>query len=265
MHNVSFEIEKKEYTFKDITLARYYELQAILGLPDADSKFEIASILTDCPVEDLKSLRFHEWDLIWETTLLVINSLSSTTESIQPIMNFKGVEYGLPAIDDLTVGEFADLDIIISGNNAEKKMAEIAAILYRPVVSSDGEDVVLEKYDTAGFRKRAKEFQHLPLTAIRSANAFFLRCAALSLKNTKDSFRKMLKTTLTFPEDQEDLANPQLQEFGGESLTLLLEKIHSSLEMPQVYPLDLDSTGLPGKKTKSKSKIWQFNRKQNTH
>jgi hypothetical protein len=265
MHNVSFEIEKKEYRFKDITLARYYELQAILGSPDEDSRFEIASILTDCPVEDLKSLKYHEWDLIWETTNAVITSMSSTTESIQPIIEFKGVEYGLPAIEDLTVGEFADLDIIMASQNPEKRMAEIAAILYRPIQSREGEDIVLEKYDTAGFKKRAKAFEHLPLTAIRSANAFFLRCAMLSLGNTRDSLLKTLKTNSMFPSDLDSPADLQLQEFGGESLTSLLEKILLSLEMPQVYPSDKVLTGSLGEKTKSKSRIWPFKHKQNTH
>jgi hypothetical protein len=153
----------------------------------------------------------------------------------------------------MTIGEFADLDIIASGPSPEKRLAEIASIVYRPVVEETPDYILLEKYTVEGAKKRERLFQFLPLSAIKSANAFFLQSASQSLKNMLDS-SSLEKKNSTYLLDLEDLEKSLQPDSGGPSLTSYLEKIPSGLMTLQNYLSEQPLTGSPGKKTISENK-----------
>ena len=258
----TFKIAKQEYQFQDFTLRRYYELKKILSEGGKETEFSIVECITDCPKAELKRLKFADWLIIWAEAEHLLTSLQGDTEAIRPIVEFGGIKYGLPAIEDITVGEFADLDIILSGDNAEAKMAEIAAVLYRPIVSQQGNTIVLEEYDTDGFKARVEKFQDMPLSAIKSANSFFLQSADLLLKSTADSLLNLPQTKSISPEDLENLRNLLQPGLGGAPSTYWLGKILSDLKELRSSQYAQHLTGLPGKKMKLKDRIWPFNRKQ---
>jgi len=256
----TFNIGSEEYEFKDLTIKLYYELQDLLKEPDRESELKIVSILTDCPVEELKALKFEHWLTLWSEAQLQITAGVGDADSIRPTIEFKGVLYGLPKLEDITVGEFADLDIIATSPGAEKKLVEIAAILYRPVTHQKGDWIKIEPYTVDGYNERVQEFQDLPVSAIRSANSFFLQSGKLSLKNMLDSLMKNEAMTILSPQDQEDLKSLLLQEIGGASSTGSLGKILLDLKKLQNYKFALHSTGLLGRKTKLRNIIWPFSR-----
>jgi len=245
-----FKINGTEYEFKDITLRTYYNIKEILQDPKKGSEFEIVSVMTGCPVSELKRLKYQDWLMVWEEAQLKMISASQSTESIRPIIEFDGVKYGLPAIEDITIGEFADLDIIMAGDNAESKLANIAAVLYRPILKKKGNRLTLEPYNTEKYQERLEAFQDLPISAIKSANAFFLQSANSLLKSTADSLiQKAQKQNLTPSEGLEALQNLLLQDPGGELSILLQEKILFDLTKLQVSQSDKVLTGLLGRKT----------------
>ena len=256
----TFKIGKNVYTFKDLTLRRYYELKQILAQEGKETEFAIVECMTDCPVQELKKLRFSDWLMIWEETELKLTSLQGDTDSIKPIIELNGIRYGLPAIEDMTIGEFADLDIILSGDNAEAKMAEIAAVLYRPIVSQKGNTLVLETYDTEGFKTRVETFQDLPLSSIKSANSFFLQSAGLLLKSTADSLLKMPETNLISPKDLDNLRSLLQHVPGGEPSIFWLDKILSDFKKLQSSKYAQHLTGSLSRRTRLRDTIWPFNR-----
>ena len=248
----SFKINGVSYEFKEVTLRDYYSIKEILGEPDTKAaEFRIAETMTGCPVDQLKKLKYPDWLLVWEEIANQITTISSATESIVPIVEFKGKKYGLPKIEDLTIGEFADLDIIMSGNNAETKMAEIAAVLYRPIVKQRGNTLTLEEYNSEGFNDRLEDFQDFPLSAIRSANAFFLQSANSLLKSTAESLvSKAAKQNLMSPDGLEALQSLLQQDPGGALSIHLQEKILLDLTKLPSSRLGWGLTGLRGKKTR---------------
>ena len=259
----TFKIGKNVYTFKDLTLRRYYELKGILAQEGKETEFAIVECMTECPVQELKKLKFSDWLMIWEETELKLTSLQGDTESIKPIVELDEVRYGLPAIEDMTIGEIADLDIIMSGNNAEAKMAEIAAVLYRPIVSQKGNTLVLEPYDTDGFKTRVEKFQDMPLSAIKSANSFFLQSADLLLKSTADSLLNLKVAKSISPEDLENLRSLLQHVPGGAPSIFWLEKILSDFKKLQSSQYAQHLTGSLSRKTKLRNTIWPFNRNKN--
>jgi len=261
MNKPSFKFNRTTYYFSDLTLRKYYELKNILGTEDKDKEFKIVEILTDCPVDVLKRMTFNDWLLIWAEAEYQITNLQGDTDSIKPVIELNGVKYGLPAIEELTIGEFADLDIILSGNNAESKMAEIAAVLYRPIKSQVGDKLVLEPYDTLGFQNRVNIFQDLPISAIKSANSFFLQSANSYLKSTADSLLKLEETKLMSSQDLDNLRSLLLQGPGGEPSMYWLGKILSDFKMLRSSQYAQHLTGLPGRRMKSEGWISKIKRK----
>lgn len=249
----SFKINSTSYEFKELTLKMYYEIKEIIktGEETREAEFKIVSSMTGCPESELKKLKFPDWLLIWSEAEMQLVALSTKTESIRPIVEFNGKKFGLPAVEDLTIGEFADLDIIMSGNKTEDKLAEIAAVLYRPIKSQRGEKIILEPYDSEGFQDRVQEFQDFPLSAIRSANAFFLQSANSLLKSTAESLvKKNQKQNSMSPEGLEALQNLLQQDPGGVLSIALQEKILLDLTKLPDSQYAQPLTGLRGAKTK---------------
>lgn len=249
MRKIEFKIGKQEYEVKDVNLMNYKEILEMLENPDKDTPYEIVEMLSGCPKEELMALKTVDWYFLWQEVQDMLIGTSTSTTTIVPVIEFHGVRYGLPTIEEMSIGEFADLDVITSGLNPEKRVAEIAAILYRPIVEETPEYIKLEPYSLEGTKKRTKLFQYLPLTAIKSANAFFLQCQNQSLKNMLDSFI-LEKNSSTFLQDLADLEESLQPDHGGHSLTSLLEKIPSDLNKLQNYLSGQPLTGLLGSETK---------------
>jgi hypothetical protein len=261
----TFKINGQEFQFGDITLRTYYGLKEVLAKGETrEAEFEIVQCMTGCPAELLKQLKFTDWLLVWEEAILTLNSLTGDADAIRPIIEFNGVRYGLPAVEDLTIGEFADLDIILSSSKAEDKLADIAAVLYRPIIKEKGAKIVLEPYDTDGFETRKEAFMELSITAVRSANAFFLQSANSLLRNTAESLVQKGKMN-SIPRDVLDRLQAILQQDpGGEQSISLQEDLLLSLKKHPSSRFAQLSTGLAGRRTKFVNTIWPFRRKQNT-
>jgi len=261
----TFTINGEKYTFQDVTLRTYYSLREILAKGETKtSEFEVVQCMTGCPVKLLRQLPYADWLMVWEEASLQIGKLTGDTNSVRPIIELNGIKYGLPAVADLTIGEFADLDVILSSGKADEMLADIAAVLYRPILKQKGDKLVLEPYDTDGFEERKVLFMDLPVTCVRSANAFFLQSAASLLKNTAGSLLKKAQKKGTSQDVLDSLQNLMLQGPGGDFLISLQEEILLNLKKQPSSRFARLSTGLPGKKTKLVNTIWPFRRKQNT-
>jgi hypothetical protein len=260
----TFKINGEQYSFQDVTLRTYYTLREILSKEDSKaSEFEIVECLTGCPVKELKQLPYGNWLMVWEEANLQIGKLSGDADSIRPVIELRGIKYGLPAVSDLTVGEFADLDVILSSGKADEKLADIAAVLYRPVIKQKGDKLVLEPYDTDGFEDRKELFMDLPITCVRSANAFFLQSATSLLKNTADSLLQKEKKNLP-PDALDSLRNLIQLDLGGDLSISLQEEILLNLKKRPSSRFARLSTGLLGKGTKFGNITWPFKRNKNT-
>jgi hypothetical protein len=258
----TFKINGQEYAFQELTLRTYYALREVLAKGETKtSEFEVVQCMTGCPVSLLRQLPYADWLMVWEEASLQIGQLTGDTSSVRPIIELNGVRYGLPAVGDLTIGEFADLDVILSSGKAEEMLADIAAVLYRPILKQRGDKLILEPYDTDGFEERKVLFMDLPVTCVRSANAFFLQSAASLLKNTADSLLKKAQKKETSQDVLDSLQNLMLQGPGGDFLISLQEEILSNLKKQPSSRFAQLSTGLRGRKTKLVNTIWKFKNK----
>ena len=117
-----------------------------------------------------------------ETITSVLELLTETPDFIHRF-EYRGKEWGfIPNLDEITTGEFIDLD---NWMREGKQLHRIAAILYRPVTKSKGRLYDIEKYE--GSDKYAKELMGASFRIVIGAMVFFCDLK-LSLLRALDTY-----------------------------------------------------------------------------
>lgn len=89
---------------------------------------------------------------------------------LQPTFEMDGVEYGIiPDIDNITVGEFADLENLCK--DADENLHEIMAILYRPITRKVSNWYEVEEYQPTA--QKAEAMLQAPFGVALSMMVFF--------------------------------------------------------------------------------------------
>lgn len=93
---------------------------------------------------------------------------------------YNGVEYGfIPNLDEITLGEYTDLDNYISDwDNMHKAMA----VLYRPITKKVLNNYLIKEYN--GSHEYSELMKSMPLDVVLSATVFFFNLLAELLKYT---------------------------------------------------------------------------------
>jgi len=258
---IEFQIKNKKWKIAGITIGDWYHIQDEMIL-NPHAAIAITSYLSGCPEEDLKQLGVEEWSLLWESVEDFITEAKAPTGQISKVITLDSQKYYLIDQDAMSIGEFADLDIIVSSPGAEKRLHELAAILYRPKI-----DGAIEEYNSESFKIRAEAFKMLPLNDTTKVLNFFFHFAHQYLSNTVDYLKSTIKEE-TIPENKEILQTTLrlLQEAGTRLSSYLPTNEYSSLTQSQSSDLKCASIGLRISRTKSESKNSKLRRVlQNTN
>ena len=159
----------------EITLRQYKHFLKIQKNVN-DEKFlsaKIVEIFCKMKLEEVMRLKFKDSEHI-------VTKLTEMFEQKPNLVtNFKlnKINYGFhPQLDDLTLGEYIDLDTFIGDwENIEKAMA----VLYRPVVNKVKEKYTIEEYVVG----KDAEILDMPMDAVLSS-IFFLWNLGLDLSKT---------------------------------------------------------------------------------
>jgi hypothetical protein len=152
-------------SLSDITLRQYKHYLKIQKNVE-DEKFlgaKIIEIFCDIELKDVMRLKFNDAELI-------ANSLAEMFEQKPKLVrHFKlgKTKYGFqPQLDDLTLGEYIDLDTYIGDwDNMEKAMN----VLYRPVELNIKDKYTIKKYDVTNY----DTMLDMPMDAVISSIFFF--------------------------------------------------------------------------------------------
>ena len=98
-----------------------------------------------------------------------LNALFVEEQQLQQTFKIKNVEFGfIPSLEDITAGEFSDLDSYMGDwNNMHKAMA----VLFRPITTKIKDKYLIEDYE--GSDKFAGIMEFAPLGAVMGAVVFF--------------------------------------------------------------------------------------------
>jgi hypothetical protein len=209
---------------KEIKLSQY---QAFLKIAkdNEDSEFlHQKMVQTFCGI-DLKEVA----EIRYKDVVEITNSLGKMfdVKNHKHINKFKlgGVEFGfIPNLDDMTFGEYTDLDTYITD---WEQMHKAMAVLYRPIKKNGLNGTYeIEKYN--GSITYSDVMKHAPLDVVFGANVFFY-----TLGN------ELLKSTLTYLENNQEIQNILHQhnsENDGDgivqSMLSLKETLSNLIELP---------------------------------
>jgi hypothetical protein len=159
----------------EITLRQYKHFLKIQKNVD-DENFlnaKIIEIFCKLKLENVMRLKFNDSELIVSTLTEMFEQKPNLVRSFK----LNNINYGFhPQLDDLTLGEYIDLDTFIGDwENIEKAMA----VLYRPIVNKVKEKYTIEEYVVG----KDAEILDMPMDAVLSS-IFFLWNLGLDLSKT---------------------------------------------------------------------------------
>jgi len=150
-------------TLKDIKLSQYQKF--INSVKDSeDAEFinrQMVSCLCDIEPETVKQITRSSFNGLVNSLTKILND----KPSIQTIIKHEGKEYGLiPSMEEMTVGEQADLDSMYGDYSKRQK---VMAILYRPITVKSKGNYLIEDYTGK------EEPLDLTLDVVMGADVFF--------------------------------------------------------------------------------------------
>ena len=159
----------------EITLRQYKHFLKIQKSQD-DENFlsaKIIEIFCKVKLEDVMQIKFNDSEYIVNT----LTEMFEQKPNLVTKFKLNNKEYGFhPQLDDLTLGEYIDLDTFIGDwENIEKAMA----VLYRPVVNKLKDKYTIEEYKVG----IDAEILDMPMDAVLSS-IFFLWNLGIDLSKT---------------------------------------------------------------------------------
>jgi len=191
-------------SLKDIPLHKYQRFHKVLEV-NKDASFndlfiqeKILQIFCDLPLSDALKYRKKDIDNITE---IIAKTLEQKPDLIQ---SFKigDTEFGfIPKLEDMTFGEYIDLDNSIGDvQNLHKAMA----VLYRPIKQKIKDKYLIEEYRGDNYHEAMK---HTPMDAVVSSMLFFWNLGI-----------ELSKVMIAYLQDQEDLTPEQISVLNGDGI-----------------------------------------------
>lgn len=203
-------------SLREVTLEQYQKFARINTDENQDTGFmmhKTVEIFCNLDLKDIAKIKFTSVQEI----LNDINRLFEPKQDLIRTFTMGGKEYGfIPALDDMTLGEYVDLDENFTDWDS---MHKAMAVLYRPVTLKKGDRYQIEEYDGL---ERAEQMKKMPLDVVMGAMVFFYR-----LNN------ELLKTTLNFLEQEvgKEMTTQQQQHLGksGDGIKASMELLKEML------------------------------------
>ena len=197
MSEVSFDINGKEFELPDIlSIGDYIKIFKVRDLFEDEYLYaKVINLLTGCPMEDLLEVENHKIEFLATTIFAMV---PKPPYQFTDVFELDGVQYGyLPSYKEITFGEFADLDTLLTKKPEEimDYLHVIAAIMYRPIVSSKSKhNYKIEKYNQETLNERAELFKNkLDVRFALGGQFFFINFGKKFLNYTRLSLKMRMR------------------------------------------------------------------------
>ena len=174
----------------EIKLAQYQKFLEI-AKDNEDGEFlhqKMVQIFCNIDLKDVAEIKYRD---VIEITNSIGKMFDVTNHKFINRFKMGGVEFGfIPNLDDMSFGEYTDLDTYISD---WKEMHKAMAVLYRPIKKNGLNGTYeIEKYN--GSITYSDVMKHAPLNVVLGANVFFYNLG-----------NELLKSTVTYLENNQKI------------------------------------------------------------
>lgn len=180
----------------DITLEQYQKFAKLNTEENQNSNFLLHKMVEIFCRLDLKDIARIKYQYVNSIVSDLNNIFNAKTELIQTF-KLKGVDYGfIPKLDDITLGEYIDLDNNISD---WETMHKAMAVLYRPITLQKGDRYQIEEYTA---KEDTEKFKDMPLDVVMGSLVFFWSLSSELLQITLKYLAKEMEGNLTTQQHQ---------------------------------------------------------------
>ena len=157
-------------SWEDVTLEKWIKLMSFHKLTKSKEAQETIATLSNIPKKLINELALKDVSRLMS---LLAELQQEENSSLKKVIEIDGKRYGFhPNLDDITLGEWADIETFIK-SKIENNMPEIMAILYRPIVEeTDSGIYTIEAYD-GNIAIRAEQMKKMSSVEVQSALVFF--------------------------------------------------------------------------------------------
>tara|TARA_R110001592_G_scaffold20063_8_gene81881 strand:+ start:3087 stop:3740 length:654 start_codon:yes stop_codon:yes gene_type:complete len=207
-------------SLNEITLGQYQEFAKLEdNTKISPAEIQLKMIQIFCNVSELVARGMRATDIAEICEML--NNMFDTQHQLVSKFKLNGVDYGfIPELDDMSFGEYMDLDTFIGDND---NIHRAANVLFRPIEFKRGDRYTIKEYDS-NTSELAKDF---PLDVVLGAIVFFYRLGkdlsvvmlnSLEKKNERDLAQYLIS-----------LPNMDGSIHSMQSLTEILQNLNISL------------------------------------
>lgn len=255
---IEFNIKNQEYKIADITIKQFYDIQTLLVTEGMKAKLEIISLLSGAPTKELQLLDQTEFIYLWNA---VADGPLNHKEDLQLYKHIIVNEklYGFMEFSKMSIGEFADMEVLKQDPMKASKLHIMMAILYRPATQITGDWIVTEEYNGDTVMERAEIFKDMPLKYVYGALNFFLLVQKYLLNSMMDSLtQEVMEIENLIPEAEKKALYvmmhliSELQEAGQTPSTDWQETISRNSKMLQELVQSMSSITWPTEKTSTR-------------
>ena len=153
----------------EVSIKKYMKYtSAIQDVTDEEETTKLTiSILCDIPMNIINYLKLKDLKVIQNNLQKLISK--PVNKQIINKINIDGKMYGFhPKIDDLTMGEYVDIETFAKDNDLSSMMS----VLYRPIIKEQGNRYDIEPYDINHINNK-KHFEKLSINIANAIVVFF--------------------------------------------------------------------------------------------
>lgn len=162
----------------EITLEQYQRFARLEG----DEEFlthKMLEVFCNVPLNKLPNVKFKSLSGVVNR----LNGMFATKPSLKQEFTLGGQTFGfIPNLEDITFGEYVDLDNYMADT---QELHKTMAILYRPITQRAGKRYDIEQYESA--EKYGELMKQAPMDVVLGATLFFYRLGSDLLLATMNS------------------------------------------------------------------------------
>lgn len=258
---IEFNIKNQEYKIDELTISQYYKIQNLLVTEGMSAKLKIVSLLSGASTKELGTLDNYQFLSLWQACIEgPLNH--SDNHPLYKHLVLNGNLYGFMEFSKMSIGEFADMEVLKQDPQKQSKLHVMMAVLYRPATQITGDWIVTDPYDGESVMERAELFKDMPLKYVYGALSFFLQVQKILLNNIVDSLTSAMTEEMMkeLTKEQKELVSLmtqfilEWQETGLIPSTDSQEMILPSYKRLQELAQSVSSTTLLTEKTKTRKK-----------
>jgi len=170
-------------SLSEITLEQYQKFEKIDNDENRNTNFilhKLVEIFCNLDLKDIIKIK-------WSSVSKIVTSINELFEQDHKLINtftLEGVEYGfIPNLDDMTLGEYIDLDNSVSD---WQEMHKAMAVLFRPITYKNGDKYLIKEYEVI----ESDNYKNMPLDVVLGSLFFFYNLRK-ELLNTIPSYLKL--------------------------------------------------------------------------